>query len=339
MKVEDIGPADAIARCKALADIERGFRVLKSDIEIAPVHHWLNDRIRAQALIRFLALVHYRVMRMRPKAVGRVSLVDNGRWRIVENGSPEYDLADFESAMRFWTARRRKNAMEYTRSIKRDGRKRLKKLLPAAMREAKKRLADGSFEAQQSLMADVMIRHAKPDNLDGVMVYRTERGWYADLVMREVPLGASNVMGTPADMPRMSREEAEKEGYQVLVAALFGWMRSEEDTKPSTQGDVRVFKLHGRDFAIPGSVVDSARAGLEARGDVNEDDADEIRAHLVASLVDIMGGDRFDDDLWKTADDEARMKVVADMTMLLSVGHFFHPDKDFPDPIDEMRIN
>ena len=68
--VEDIEPADAIARYKALADIERGFRVLKSDIEIAPVYHWLNDRIRAHALICFLALVLYRVMRMRLKAGG-----------------------------------------------------------------------------------------------------------------------------------------------------------------------------------------------------------------------------------------------------------------------------
>lgn len=229
--------------------------------------------------------------------------------------------------------------MEYTRSIKREGRKRLKKLLPAAMREAKKRLGDGSFEAQQSLMADVVIRHAEPSNLDGVMVYRTERGWYADLVMREVPLGASNVMGTPADMPRMSREEAEKDGYQVLVAALFGWMRSKEDANSSSHGDVRVFKLHGRDFPIPGNVVDSARAALEGRGDIIEGEADMMRGYLISSLVDIMGGDRFEDDLWKNANDEARMKVVANMTMLLAVGHFFHPDKDFPDPIDEMRIN
>ena len=57
--VENIGPADAIARYKAL-----------TDIEIAPVYHWLNDRIRAHALIRFLALVLYRVMRMRLKAGG-----------------------------------------------------------------------------------------------------------------------------------------------------------------------------------------------------------------------------------------------------------------------------
>ncbi|CUH39440.1 Transposase [Jannaschia seosinensis] len=66
----DLAPAEAVSRYKALADIERGFRVLKSDIEIAPVHHRLPDRIRAHALICFLALVLYRVMRMRLKAKG-----------------------------------------------------------------------------------------------------------------------------------------------------------------------------------------------------------------------------------------------------------------------------
>ena len=52
---------------KSLADIERGFRVLKSDIEIAPVFHRLPDRIRAHALIFFLALV------LPSSAVNRVS--------------------------------------------------------------------------------------------------------------------------------------------------------------------------------------------------------------------------------------------------------------------------
>jgi transposase len=69
----DISPADAIQRYKGLADIERGFRVLKSDIEIAPVHHRLPDRIRAHALICFLALTLYRVMRMRLKAKGHAA--------------------------------------------------------------------------------------------------------------------------------------------------------------------------------------------------------------------------------------------------------------------------
>ncbi|THD05990.1 IS1634 family transposase, partial [Metallibacterium scheffleri] len=66
----DLDPAEVIARYKSLADIERGFRVLKSEIEIAPVFHRLPDRIRAHALICFMALVLYRVLRMQLKSTG-----------------------------------------------------------------------------------------------------------------------------------------------------------------------------------------------------------------------------------------------------------------------------
>jgi transposase len=63
--------AEVVQRYKSLADIERGFRVLKSDIEIGPVYHRLPRRIRAHALICFMALILYRVMRMRLKAAKR----------------------------------------------------------------------------------------------------------------------------------------------------------------------------------------------------------------------------------------------------------------------------
>jgi len=63
--------AEVVQRYKSLADIERAFRVLKSDIEIGPVYHRLPQRIRAHALICFMALVLYRVMRMRLKAAKR----------------------------------------------------------------------------------------------------------------------------------------------------------------------------------------------------------------------------------------------------------------------------
>ena len=64
----DHTPQAIVERYKALADIERGFRVLKSEIEIAPVYHRKPERIRAHALICFLALVLHRVLRMRLRA-------------------------------------------------------------------------------------------------------------------------------------------------------------------------------------------------------------------------------------------------------------------------------
>lgn len=61
----DLSASEVIARYKSLADIERGFRVLKSEIEIGPVHHRLPERIRAHAYLCFMALILYRVMRQR----------------------------------------------------------------------------------------------------------------------------------------------------------------------------------------------------------------------------------------------------------------------------------
>jgi transposase len=63
--VPELPAADVVAHYKSLADIERGFRVLKSDLELAPVYHRLPERIRAHTAIGFLALVLQRVLRQR----------------------------------------------------------------------------------------------------------------------------------------------------------------------------------------------------------------------------------------------------------------------------------
>ena len=65
--VADLTPTEVVQRYKALADIERGFRVLKSETLIAPVYHRLPRRIRAHALVCLIALIIYRVMRQRLK--------------------------------------------------------------------------------------------------------------------------------------------------------------------------------------------------------------------------------------------------------------------------------
>jgi uncharacterized protein (DUF983 family) len=65
---------EVVDRYKALADIERGFRVLKSEIEIGPVYHRLPERIRAHAQICFMALILHRVMRA-SSALGPYRLV------------------------------------------------------------------------------------------------------------------------------------------------------------------------------------------------------------------------------------------------------------------------
>jgi transposase len=66
--VKDLSADEVVAQYKALADIERSFKVLKSEIEMGPVHHRLPDRIRAHAPIGFIALILQRLIRIRLRA-------------------------------------------------------------------------------------------------------------------------------------------------------------------------------------------------------------------------------------------------------------------------------
>ena len=61
----DLTTQGVVDRDKSLADIERGFRVLKSEIEMGPVFHRVPERIKAHASLCFIALILYRVRRQR----------------------------------------------------------------------------------------------------------------------------------------------------------------------------------------------------------------------------------------------------------------------------------
>ena len=48
--------ADAVRNCKALANLERAFRSLKTvDLKVGPIHHRLEDRMRAHIFLCMLA--------------------------------------------------------------------------------------------------------------------------------------------------------------------------------------------------------------------------------------------------------------------------------------------
>ena len=48
--------AEAVRSYKALTQVERAFRSLKTiDLKIRPIHHWLEDRVRAHIFLCMLA--------------------------------------------------------------------------------------------------------------------------------------------------------------------------------------------------------------------------------------------------------------------------------------------
>jgi transposase len=88
----ELSPQDIVERYKELAEIERGWRTLKSSLVLRPVYHWTEKRIRAHVFICLLALQLERWMRNKlqdisvPKAMQLLRQIKIGDMRI--NGKP-----------------------------------------------------------------------------------------------------------------------------------------------------------------------------------------------------------------------------------------------------------
>jgi transposase len=56
LPAETLGDADTVRSYKSLARVERAFRCIKTvDLNVRPVYHWLEDRVRAHVLLCMLA--------------------------------------------------------------------------------------------------------------------------------------------------------------------------------------------------------------------------------------------------------------------------------------------
>ncbi len=71
-----LGRDDVVARYKSLADVERFFRTLNSELDVRPIRHRLADRVRAHMFLRMLS--YYIVWHMKA-ALAPILFVDNDK--------------------------------------------------------------------------------------------------------------------------------------------------------------------------------------------------------------------------------------------------------------------
>jgi transposase len=67
---KELSPSEISAQYKNLQDVERGFRTLKSSLDLQPNYHWTKNRIKAHVFICVIALQMSRLMRKRLKDIG-----------------------------------------------------------------------------------------------------------------------------------------------------------------------------------------------------------------------------------------------------------------------------
>lgn len=120
-------------------------------------------------------------------------------------------------------------------------RHRLKQWLPWARAEARK--LDGTFKLGS--LGEVQAPYVREDNFAGIRIYEAPLGgWHADLVLKKVPPGVPNTLGTPVGSPCRTRAEAVETGRKTLVFALK--IAAENKAKPTDEG---VFLFY--DWAVP----------------------------------------------------------------------------------------
>lgn len=122
------------------------------------------------------------------------------------------------------------------------GRRLLQILLP----RAKELLAKQEKHSWQPMsgLGRAMGPYLRIDNVDAVMIYQAPKGgWHGDVVLRSVPPGVPNTLGSPVENPCPTRELA-VELATGLLAQIIGGVDAGTETGPP------VFLFHGFEFTL-----------------------------------------------------------------------------------------
>jgi hypothetical protein len=215
-----------------------------------------------------------------------------------------------------------------------EGRRLLKRLLPEIRRDISLSNGEGALQPT-SLIGQSMMGRVRADNLDALVIRRSAGGWHADVVLTGMPVGVSNVMGTPEAAPLPDRDAALAAGTRILRQLCRLSMENEIAVRDMPERDIRPFELHGYTFEIPGEMVDRIGEVWEAVGPALVPDGATARAQLTGNLVRLMGGDRFDPDLFAALPGEEKTRLGINMATLLLFREFRHPDRPVAEPVEE----
>lgn len=203
----------------------------------------------------------------------------------------------------------------------RDGRKRLAKLLPGLRKSIS--LSDTSEHMQaKSVFGQAITDRIKEDSFEALVIRQTDRGWFADLILKGMPTGISNVMGTPEAHPLPSREDAEQAGNAMLRGLMRLAMENEIASRDKPIQDVRHFEVHNVILAFPGEMIDELRRYVEAMEPINVED---VVAQLQGTIIKHVGADRLDDDTWQKLTDPAHRDIFKSVVVLLAMDQFRYP--------------
>ena len=192
----------------------------------------------------------------------------------------------------------------------------LRELLPlAAVRKAE---MDGGHATASNPLSQGLMRHLRPDNVTGVHIHVNEHGgWYADLLLTNVPAGLPDVIGTPSSSPLTTRDAAIDAGITLLALVL---ALAEEPTEKPEGDDLRYFDFDSFCIGVPSQVVEAAAADPR----LTAVSADTVKAQL-NGLLSAAFPEGISEGAYRALPEDAASALNSAIVVALSRGMFRFP--------------
>lgn len=195
------------------------------------------------------------------------------------------------------------------------GRRLLRILIPRAEALMKK---GGYSWTPMSALGRAQAPYLRLDNIDAALIYQAPKGgWHGDLLLKEVPVGVANVLGTPVQNPCPTREMA----VEVTVGLLAQIMGGTDHLLPAVA--LPVFLYYGVEINLISDILeqipgyDSVEDALTRLG--------ELERELFPGGIP---------DEW-TLEGEPAKSLAAVAHMAAKTGVFRYPPKEDSEPSPE----
>lgn len=200
----------------------------------------------------------------------------------------------------------------------RKGQFRLRHLLPWARAEVSK--CRGATELN-SLLSLAQAKYIVETNFDSLVIHPAPLGgWHADLILKHVPPGIPNMIGSPVAEPFATRPEAMEGAKRLLVCAL----QIAAEHALLSDGNP-VFLLYGYGFKLKPEVYQAANKVMPGYRPYGSPEGAAERIEQV--LQELCGDQEFDGEDFNSWDQERKLHLIAVLHGAALSGLYAYPQR------------